>query len=41
VLDPTRVPAPERAVDRARWLEAFDRYERLGFLPKGVTAQLT
>ena len=24
-----------------RWLEAFDRYERLGFLPLGVTARLT
>ena len=25
----------------AHWLETFDRYERLGFLPEGVTAQLT
>jgi uncharacterized Ntn-hydrolase superfamily protein len=25
----------------ARWLEAFERYERLGFLPLGVTARLT
>ena len=24
-----------------RWLEAFDRYERLGLIPPGVTAQLT
>jgi uncharacterized Ntn-hydrolase superfamily protein len=25
----------------ARWLDTLDRYERLGFLPEGVTAQLT
>jgi uncharacterized Ntn-hydrolase superfamily protein len=25
----------------ARWLDAFDRYERLGFLPHGVTKRLT
>jgi uncharacterized Ntn-hydrolase superfamily protein len=24
-----------------RWLESFDRYERLGYLPAGVTARLT
>jgi uncharacterized Ntn-hydrolase superfamily protein len=24
----------------ARWLEAFDRYERLGYLPPGVTSRL-
>ena len=25
----------------ARWLETLDRYERLGFLPEGMTARLT
>jgi uncharacterized Ntn-hydrolase superfamily protein len=25
----------------AHWLDTFERYERLGFLPEGVTAQLT
>jgi hypothetical protein len=25
----------------ARWLDTLDRYERLGLLPEGVTAQLT
>jgi hypothetical protein len=24
-----------------RWLDTFDRYERLGLLPRGVTARLT
>jgi uncharacterized Ntn-hydrolase superfamily protein len=41
--DVERAAAMLRALvgENARWLEAFERYEQLGFLPPGVTARLT
>jgi hypothetical protein len=41
--DVERAVAMLRSLTEAdgRWLEAFDRYERLGLLPPGVTARLT